>query len=240
MDPALTLWKASRTAHAADQGKVPVIVLIACEFSGVVRRAFARRGHCVVSVDYLPAEDGAKPHVHGKIGFHVQRDIFEYLAVTPYTFDLMIAHPPCTFLSYSGVRWLYKDGKRWLNDKRTLENPRDPDRWVAMEEGAKFYNRLKSVAIPRIAMENSRMHGHAQTLCGRRTQDVQPWMFGVPEKKCISLQLKNLPMLVSTKIETAPKARVHHVGSKVKNRWQVRSRFPAGVADAFATQWGHL
>ncbi len=96
---------------ADGQGFLPLRVLIACEFSGVVRRAFVARGHAVTSVDLLPAEDGANYHNTGSsLGFHYQGDVFKFLAWRGVDqFDLMIAHPDCTRLTNAGVRWLSAD-----------------------------------------------------------------------------------------------------------------------------------
>jgi hypothetical protein len=145
--------------------------------------------------------------------------------------DLMIGHPPCTYLNKAGLRWLYRDGR--------LANGIAPLRWRRMREAAAFYNSLKAADIPRIALENSEMHPYALELCGKPDQKVQPWMFGHGETKCISLQLKNLPALVPTRVVSGRVPRVHFAAPG-KDRWKTRARFLPGVAAAMADQWGGL
>lgn len=141
----------------------------------------------------------------------------------------MVAHPPCTFLSNSGVRWLY-GGKG---------TDRDPDRWAKMEAAARFFRRLlEHPTIPHIAVENPIMHGYGQAIIGRGPdQTVQPWMFGHGETKATSYWLKNLPLLVPTDVVEGRVARVH-LASPGPNRWMERSRGLPGMAAAIADQWG--
>jgi hypothetical protein len=111
-------------------------VLIACEFSGKVREAFRKRSHLAYSCDILPAEDGSP--------YHLQGDVFEWLKTPPYhVWDLLIAHPPCTYLCNSGVRWLYEQGTR----------THVPERWSNMRAGAAFFKSLHDLGIPKIAVE---------------------------------------------------------------------------------------
>lgn len=149
-------------------------VLIACEFSGIVRDAFIEQGHNAVSCDFLPSE---------KEGPHIKSDVLRI--IDWYKWDLMIAHPPCTYLANSGVSWLY----------------RKPGRWKLMKEGATFFKTLLEADIPRICIENPIMHKHAVEIIGRRQdQLIQPWMFGHGEQKATCLWLKNLPKLEPTDI----------------------------------------
>lgn len=206
------------------EGCTIVKVLVACEFSGAVRSAFAARGHMVVSVDYLPAEDGAQPNVHGAIGFHVRDDILHYLTVAPHKFDLMVAHPPCTYLSLSGNRW------RASRPRKALE---------ALE----FALRLWEAPIPKIAIEQPR--SILGTIIGKRTQEIHPYEFGVPEFKTTWLWLKGLPPLRPTIILDPPKlgTKTHDVWSVVHraapgpDRWKERSRTFPEIAAAMAEQW---
>ena len=194
-------------------------VLVACEFSGIVRDAFRERGHAAISVDLLPTE---------RPGPHHQGDIEQFVNSLPGTFDLMIAHPPCTFLANSGVRWLYRDGER------------DEDRWWEMEQSARFFRRLMELPIPRIAVENPVMHGHARAIVGRGPdQCIQPWQHGHGETKATCLWLKNLPPLTPTNIVDGREPRVHHA-SPGPDRWKERSRTLPGIAAAMADQWGPL
>ena len=193
-------------------------VLVACEYSGVVRDAFLAKGHDALSCDLLPT-DVPGPHYQG--------DVFD---IIDKGWDLMIAHPPCTYLSNSGVRWLYSQKGRWAN----------------MRDGAVFFRRLLIADIPRVAVENPIMHGHAAHIIGQpQTQIVQPWMFGHPETKATGLWLCSLPPLTETdnvreQMLTLPKAernRVHYA-SPGPDRWKLRSTTYTGIAQAMAEQWG--
>ena len=193
-------------------------VLIACEFSGIVREAFAKRGHEAWSCDFLPSE---------KPGKHIQSDVRDVLEDD---WDLMIAHPPCTFLANSGVRWLFQDSKYMTKDLR----------WDYLKEAAKFFKELLNAPIPHIAVENPIPHKYAIELIGRTyDQLIQPWQFGEPYSKATCFWLKELPPLKPTKI--IPKDRVKQQVWKEppsKERWKNRSRTYPGIADAMAEQWG--
>jgi hypothetical protein len=189
-------------------------VLVACEFSGIVRDAFIAAGHDAVSCDLLPSERPG-PHVQGNALIEAYRG----------TWDLMIAHPPCTYLANSGVRWLY-------GGKGTV---RDPERWSRMEDAAAFFEALLEAPIPRVAVENPIMHRHAGL--PKPSQIVQPWQFGHPETKATGLWLRNLPPLTPTNIVPGREPRVHHA-SPGPDRWKERSRTLPGIAAAMAEQWG--
>ena len=182
-------------------------VLIACEFSGIVRDAFAKMGHDVLSCDLLPTE---------KPGNHYQGDVMEILNEK---WDLMIAHPPCTYLCNSGVRWLYSQTGRWLK----------------MEDARKFFMLLYTANIPKICIENPIPHRHANL--PPYTQIIQPYMFGHGETKATCLWLKNLPLLIPTNEVKGRKPRVHYESPGV-DRWKNRSRTYTGIATAMAEQWG--
>lgn len=193
-------------------------VLVACEFSGAVRDAFTRAGHDAMSCDLLPTESP---------GPHHQGDVFDVIGDG---WDLMVAHPPCTYLTNSGVRWLHSD----------------PERWKHMIDAAVFFRDLLNAPIPRVAVENPVMHGYAARIIGQRqTQVVQPWMFGHPETKGTGLWLRGLPPLMPTDdvrdvLRTLPakeRARVHYA-SPGPDRWKLRSVTYAGIAQAMADQWG--
>lgn len=208
-------------------------VLIACEFSGTVRRAFTAAGFDAWSCDILPAEDGSNHHITGNV-----------LDVLGEGWDLLIvAHPPCTRLCNSGVRWL------------TVPPPgrTSADMWRELDEGAALFTALWQAPVPRVAVENPVMHRHAKERIGgyvKPAQSVQPWQYGEWEKKRTCLWLRGLPALVPTfrTIEDArtalqetgePKARVHRM-SPGKHRARERSRFFPGIAAAMAAQWGPL
>jgi len=184
-------------------------VLVACEFSGVVREAFARRGHDAWSCDFLPTEIAGK---------HIQGDV---LGVLGNGWDLMIAHPPCTYLANSGARWLFeKEG-----------------RWEKLKEASGFFNQLLNADIPKIAVENPYMHHWARQLIRKYDHTVQPWWFGDGEVKATCWWLKNLPPLMATVVSAGRIPRVHHEppsSGQAKNR----SRTYKGMAEAMASQWG--
>ena len=198
----------------------PMKVLVACEFSGTVRRAFAARGHDAWSCDLLPAEDRSNQHIVGDA-----RDILGD------GWDLlMVAHPPCTRLTNSGVRWL------------SVPPPgrSKADLWRELDEGAALFSAFWNAPVDRIAVENSVMHKHAKArIVNYRApaQSVQPWQFGHGETKRTCLWLKGLPPLVPTNIVAGREARVHRM-SPGPDRWKERSRFFTGIAEAMADQWG--
>lgn len=195
-------------------------VLVACEFSGVVRRAFAAMGHDAWSCDLLPAEDGSNHHYCGDV-----RDILDE------GWDLlMVAHPPCTRLCNSGVRWLSVPPRG-----RSLA-----DMWRELDEGAALFSDLWNARIDRIAIENPVMHRHARERIRNfrpPAQTIQPWQFGHGETKATCLWLKALPKLIPTCIVDGREARVHRMPPG-PDRWKERSRTFPGIAHAMAMQWG--
>lgn len=200
-------------------------VLVACEFSGAVRRAFEARGHEAWSVDFLPAEDGAVDLYRGGLGAHWEGDFVDFLEETTCdNWDILIAHPDCTYLCNSGVRWLH------------TEEGRDEK----MAQSANFFKWILELPIPRICVENPVMHKYAVEIIGcRQTQIIQPWQFGHGEVKATGLWLKNLPKLVPTNIVDGREPKVHRA-SPGPNRWKDRSRTYPGIAAAMAEQWGKL
>lgn len=182
-------------------------VLVACEFSGIVRDAFAARGHDAWSCDILPTE---------REGNHILGDVLKHLD----GWDLMIAHPPCTRLCNSGVRWL---------KERNL--------WIEMEAACLFFLALAQAPIPKIALENPIPHKYAREIIGRYQQRIHPWLFGEPDTKATCLWLKNLPPLMATMIETGRNAKCF-MQSPGPQRWKERSRTYKGIANAMAEQWG--
>ncbi len=180
-------------------------VLVACEFSGVVRRAFRAKGHDAWSCDLLPAEDGSE--------YHFQSDVLDQLH-RPW--DMMIAHPPCTYLASSGARWF-------------------KERLPAQKDAIHFARVLLSSWVPKIALENP--IGVLSTHIRKPEQIVQPWMFGHGETKATCLWLKNLPRLQPTLVVEGRYARIHREPPS-SDRWKNRSRTYEGIASAMAGQWG--
>ena len=186
-------------------------VLVACEFSGIVREAFRARGHDAWSCDLLPSEQPG-PHIQGDVRALLCGD-----------WDMMIAHPPCTRLCNSGVSWLAK---------RNL--------WGEMEEAAVFFKELLDCRIPIVAIENPIPHKYALAIIGRKyDQVIQPWHFGHGETKATCLWLRGLPLLQPTAIVDGRVQRSHWE-SPGPDRWKNRSRTYTGIAQAMAEQWGEM
>jgi len=184
-------------------------VLVACEFSGVVRRAFRERRHDAWSCDLMVAEDQSMAHF--------QCDCREVLHLG---WDLLIAHPPCTYLASSGARWF-----------------KEPDRQIAQREAVDFFIQVASAPVERIALENP--IGILSTVLRKPDQIVQPWWFGHPETEATCLWLKGLPLLQPTRIVPGREPRCHREAPS-PDRWKRRSRTYEGVAAAMAAQWGCL
>ncbi len=197
-------------------------VLVACEFSGVVRDAFAKRGHDAWSCDLLPSE---------RAGSHIQGDVLKHLGDG---WDLMVAHPPCTYLSYVGLRHWNKPGRA---EKR--------------DEAMAFFMALVNAPIERICIENPL--GYPSKVYRKPDQTIHPYYFGEPVQKRTCLWLKNLPPLLYDKskaIKPEPLyicKGVKSYGKKihwtegmagVKNRSKERSRSFESIASAMAEQWG--
>jgi len=197
-------------------------VLVACEFSGIVREAFRARGHDAWSCDILPAEDNSR--------HHYQLDALAMVKAggPDGDWDLLIAHPPCTYLCNSGVRWIYN-----------ADGSPNYERKVAFRDAAHFFVQLKHSPIARIAIENPIPHKYAKEWIGKYDQIIQPWMFGHGEIKATCLWLKNLPFLQPTNVVSGRQPRAHHA-SPGPDRWKERSRTLKGIADAMADQWGSL
>ena len=201
-------------------------ILIACESSGTVRDAFVRHGFRAISCDLLPT-DSPGPHYQGDV-----RDLLGE------KWSLVIAHPTCTYLTNSGVRWLYN-----------ADGSCDEERWELMREGAAFFKLMSNFNSPRIAIENPVMHSWAthEHGLGKATQYVQPWQFGHMQSKRTGLWLFNLPPLMDTdnvydemmKLPYGKRNEVHHA-SPGPDRWKMRSKTYAGFAEAMAAQWGPL
>lgn len=185
-------------------------VLIACEFSGIVRDAFLARGHDAWSCDLLPTESPIP-------ACHFQADVLRVIRNTgARSWGLMIAHPPCTFLAVSGARWF-------------------KDRMPQQEAALQFVQDLMDCGIGRIAIENP--ISVISSKIRKPDQIIQPWQFGHPEIKSTCLWLSNLPPLRPTDIVEGRKPRVHFE-SPGPDRWKNRSRTLQGIANAMAAQWG--
>ncbi len=188
-------------------------VLIACEFSGIVREAFTRQGHDAWSCDLFPTE------IEGQ---HIQDDVLKYLDEG---WDLMIAHPPCQYLSVCGAHWLHKQ----------------PGRRDKMLKAAQFFGALWRANIPRIAIENSVPHRQGiEPVAGKYTQIIQPWQHGHGEQKRTCLWLKGLPLLRPSNVVPGRALGRYNISTTNSIRWMPRSRSYEGIAEAMAEQWGGL
>lgn len=195
-------------------------VLVACEFSGTVRDAFRKRGHKAWSCDLLACEGDPKYHHQGDV-----------LKVLDREWDLMIAHPPCTYLCSSGLHW----------------NKRRPERAALTEEALVFVQALLAAPIPKIALENP--VGCISSRIRKPDQTIQPWQFGHDASKATCLWLKNLTPLIPTqlvepRLVDGKKRWANQTDSgqnrlpPSEDRWALRSLTYQGIADAMAEQWG--
>ena len=197
-------------------------VLVACEFSGVVREAFRKLGHHAISCDLLDGDQHSDYHYKGDV-----------LGMLTDSWDLMIAHPPCTYLCSSGLHW----------------NKRDPLRQSKTEEALCFVRKLMNAPIPRIAIENP--VGCISSRIRKPDQYIQPYEFGHDASKKTGLWLKNLPLLqpslyIKPRIVDGKQRWGNQTDSgqnrlaPSEDRWKLRSVTYQGIADAMAQQWGGL
>ena len=190
-------------------------VLVACEYSGIVRNAFAAKGHNSWSCDILPTESP---------GNHIQDDVLKHLNKD---WDLMIAHPPCTYLSNAGARFLYPKGK--LNK----------DRYKLGLKAKEFFMALYNAPIDKICVENPISSKIFEL--PKHTQTIQPYEYGHPIQKKTCLWIKNLKTLTPTKVMQKPqstKIAGNWFNKGGKDRQKNRSKFFTGIAKAMADQWG--
>lgn len=193
-------------------------ILVACEFSGVVRDAFRKRGHDAWSCDIIPTDADPTYHIQGNV-----------LEILDHGWDMMIAHPPCTYLANSGVQHLHKD----------------PARWAKMEAAREFFFKMLNAPIPKICVENPVPHKYAKL--PPYSQIVQPYYFGERVQKKTCLWLKNLPLLQPTNIVDKGEVYIGKDGKSNGSKWyqlppsrdrqKIRSKTFQGIAEAMAEQW---
>jgi len=193
-------------------------ILIACEFSGIVREAFKVKGHDAWSCDLIDTEIP---------GQHIIGDVLEIL---DQGWDMMIAHPPCTYLANSGISWFY-DGCVANNER--FEN-------LGLAEY--FFLKLLNCNINKICIENPIQHHYARQVIRKYDQIIQPYYFGESKSKRTCLWLKNLPLLIPTMIVDKGDFYLCHNG-RTNPKWystsqKNRSRTFQGIANAMADQWG--
>jgi len=197
-------------------------ILVACEFSQIVTKAFREKGHEAYSCDILPTE--------GNPNWHFEGDVTDFLDKG---WDLMIAHPPCTYLTAAGAAYYSRNTKK-------------------REKAVSFFKKLQEAPISKIAIENPLPFKSVMKEIGRYQQKTDPFEFGEPYRKRTCLWLKNLPELIPTEIvevkptgycirKTGPRAgkRYNYYYHQGKSSHE-RSRFFEGIATAMAEQWGAL
>ncbi len=192
----------------------PMRVLVACECSGRVRDAFRRNGHEAYSCDIKPSVDNSDYHI-----------VSDVLSILNDSWDIMVAHPPCTHLCVSGARWFSRKQKE-------------------QADALDFVGKLMGAPIPKICIENP--VSVISTYIRKPDQIIQPWMFGDPFQKTTCLWLKNLPKLLPTNIVDKGEMQILRSGKKIPkwysncggDRATARSVTFQGIADAMANQWG--
>ena len=211
-------------------------VLVACEYSGIVRDEFLKLGHDAVSCDLLDSESDFGEHYKGNV-----------LDIINDGWDMMIAFPPCTYLTVTGNRWFYHPEDKHLPTDKRRPHPKHPDRRELQKQALSFVSNLLNANIDRIALENP--IGAISSNIRKPDQIIHPYQFGHDTAKSTCLWLKNLPILRYTKI-VEPKSfkmgdgknynKLHYetFNLPVEERWKVRSATFLGIAKAMADQWG--
>ena len=203
-------------------------ILVACEYSGIVRDAFLKKGHDAISCDLLPTESP---------GPHIQGDCREY---DWSGYDLIIAHPPCTYLSVVGNRAMKEN----------------PNRIIDRQKALAFFLWCYYLPVKKVCVENP--VGYVNSQFRKPDQIIQPYYFGDPEMKTTCLWLRGLPALIHAEQDELffkkshcgkPAPKYQHKNGKKKgqnvyyteslsNRWKERSKTFPGIANAMAEQWG--
>lgn len=190
-------------------------ILIACEYSGRVRDAFIKKGHDAISCDILPSESDFGPHIQG--------DVTPLLS---HKWDMIIAHPPCTYLCVPGAHYLHKQ----------------KDRWGKMLDAKKFFEMFLQIDVEKIVIENPVPHKYAELT--KYDQIINPWMFGEEFSKRTCLWLKGVKNLVPTNIVSKGDRYTRKDGTTSNSKWYAKSNAKErsitfqGIADAMADQWG--
>ncbi len=215
-------------------------ILIACEESQTVCKAFRAKGHEAYSCDILPCSGG-----HPE--WHIQGDVFE---IINNGWDMMIAHPPCTYLTVTGAGWFYHPEDKHLPLEQRRPHPKFPNRRLDQEIAYEFFMKLAKANIEKIAIENP--IGVVSRFWKKPDQIIQPYQFGHEASKATCLWLKNLPKLQPTKIVSSGEWIVYKSGKRTskwfadaaklssKERSIARSKTFQGIADAMANQWGDI
>ena len=213
-------------------------ILVACEFSGTVRDAFIEKGHDAVSCDLLPTD---------KPGPHYQGDVFDIINEG---WDMMIAFPPCTYLTVTGNKWFYHPEDKHLPIEERRPHPKFPNRRADREDAVGFFMALASADIDKIAIENP--IGIMSSRWRKPDQIIQPWQFGHEASKATCLWLKGLPLLTPTDIVGRGEFMEYKSGKRCSKwyadaakhppamRAKIRSKTFDGIAEAMSEQWSCL
>jgi hypothetical protein len=210
-------------------------VLVACEYSGVVRDAFIEKGHNAISCDILPSDS--------TFGKHYMGDVKDILYDG---WDLLIAHPPCTYLTVTGARWYYHPEDKELPYEERRPHPMHPNRRELQQEALDFVQLLLNAPINKIAVENP--VSVISTKIQKPTQIIQPYEYGHKTTKTTCLWLKNLQPLKPTNIvepewvytKNRRWSKFYYETYKLPNEEKAKARSKTfdGIAKAMASQWG--
>jgi hypothetical protein len=232
-------------------------ILIACEESQAVCKTFRKLGYNAYSCDILPSSGGHPEWHYNSDVFGVIENKGGFLENGDENYidgnwDLMIAHPPCTYLSVSGARWFYHPDDKHLPTSERRPHPRFPNRRKEQKDAIDFFMKIANSNIKHIAIENP--IGAISKHWRKPNQIVQPYMFGDEASKATCLWLKNLPLLTPTNIvgkgervvlssgRSLPKwySDSFHTSITTEQRRTLRSKTFQGFADAMADQWSNL
>lgn len=212
-------------------------VLVACEYSGTVRDEFSKLGFDTTSCDILPTESEGK---------HYQGDVRDILCNN---WDLVIGHPPCTYLAVSGARWMYHPEDKNLPVGERRRHPKYPNRLEDQESALGFFKLLYNCPSRHVALENP--VSVLSSKFRKPDQVIQPYQFGDPATKTTCLWTRGLPKLTSTNI-VSPQTIITSTGRTYDKWWYDTCKLPTkngeraharnktfkGIAEAMATQWG--
>lgn len=201
-------------------------VLVACEESQTVTKAFRKLGHEAYSCD-LVACSGGNP------AWHIRQDVIPLIKLH---WDIIIAHPPCTFLSTSGARWYYHPDDKDLPMEKRRPHPLYPNRESDRQKAIEFFLEFTRIGDNCLFVAIENPISIMSTIYRKPDQIIQPWQFGHGETKATCLWLKNLPKLVPTNIVDGRESRIHNLPPGPE-RTKLRSKTFDGIGDAMADQW---
>jgi hypothetical protein len=200
-----------------------MIIAVLCETSNKVSQAFRNKGHEVWSFDILKNDVDQEHHIETDLNdMFLARDLWRNYWKQ---FDMVIGHPPCTYLCNSGVKWLYKDRPSETKEERRRK----------MMDAVTFWYNMWDLPVKKMVLENPISHKYA--LGKFYDQIIQPWQHGHGETKATGLKVRGLPLLEPSNIVEGREGRLHKLPPS-KDRGKIRSETYQGIADAMADQWG--